>query len=66
MGGGIYDKFSFGQCVYRSDIIRFLETRDYLDHILELRMKHEYDPGIPVDRQRVCPARPGRYLLAGV
>jgi hypothetical protein len=62
---GIYDKLSFGQCIYRSDIIRFLETRDYLDYILDMRMEHEYEPGPPVDKQRVCPATPRSILIAG-
>jgi hypothetical protein len=38
---GEYEKLSFGQPVYRSDIIRFLETRDYIDYIIELHMVHE-------------------------
>lgn len=39
---GEYDKLSFGQPVYRSDIIHFLETRDYIDFIIDLHMAHEY------------------------
>ena len=38
---GEYEKLSFGQPVYRSDIIKFLETRDYIDHIIELHMVHD-------------------------
>jgi len=38
---GEYEKLSFGQPVFRSDIIRFLETRDYIDYIIELHMVHE-------------------------
>ena len=38
---GEYEKLSFGQPVYRSDIIRFLETRDYIDYIIELHMVHD-------------------------
>jgi hypothetical protein len=38
---GEYEKLSFGQPIYRSDIIRFLETRDYIDYIIELHMVHE-------------------------
>ncbi len=38
---GEFEKLSFGQAVYRSDIIRFLETRDYVDYIIELHMVHE-------------------------
>lgn len=38
---GEFEKLSFGQPVYRSDIIKFLETRDYLDYIIELHMAHD-------------------------
>ena len=38
---GDYYKLTFGQCVYRSDIIQFLETRDYMDFISELKMGKE-------------------------
>ncbi|MGZ8545137.1 MAG: hypothetical protein ACXWV0_07555, partial [Flavisolibacter sp.] len=38
---GEFEKLSFGQPVYRSDIIKFLETRDYVDHIIELHMAHD-------------------------
>ncbi len=62
---GQYDKLSFGQCVYRSDIVRFLETRDYLDYIIDLGMKHESEPGNPTDQQKVCPITPRSILIAG-
>ncbi|WP_138478537.1 hypothetical protein [Dyadobacter bucti] len=38
---GEHEKLSFGQPVYRSDIIRFLETLDYVDYIIELHMVHD-------------------------
>jgi hypothetical protein len=38
---GEFEKLSFGQPVYRSDIIKFLETRDYIDYIIELHMAHD-------------------------
>ncbi len=38
---GEFEKLSFGQAVYRSDIIKFLETRDYIDYIIELHMAHD-------------------------
>ena len=62
---GQYDKLTFGQCIYRTDIIRFLETRDYLDYIIELRMRHENTPGIPMDVLRICPLTPRSILIAG-
>lgn len=38
---GEHEKLSFGQPVYRSDIIRFLETLHYVDYIIELHMVHD-------------------------
>jgi hypothetical protein len=61
---GQYDKLTFGQCVSRSEIIRFLESRDYIDCILDLRMKHEF-PGSPEVIDKVCPKTPRSILIAG-
>lgn len=60
---GQYDKLSFGQCVSRSEIIRFLGTRDYIDYIVDLRMKHELDTEENTDK--VCPKTPRSILIAG-
>jgi hypothetical protein len=38
---GEFEKLSFGQPVYRSDIIKFLETREYVDYIIDLHMAHD-------------------------
>ena len=62
---GQYDKLTFGQCLYRSDVLRFLETRDYLDYLLDLRMKHEDDEEDIRDQARVCPLTPRSILIAG-
>lgn len=64
---GIYDKLTFGQCINRSDIIRFLESRDYIDYIIELKMRHEDDETntSPVDQAEVCPVTPRSILIAG-
>lgn len=62
---GQYEKLTFGQCIYRSDIVRFLETRDYLDYILELKMIHDRETGPPVDQQKVCPVTPRSIVIAG-
>ena len=61
---GDYYKLSFGQCVYRSDIIQFLETRDYMDFISELLMGRagETPDG---EAPKVCPATPRSILIAG-
>jgi hypothetical protein len=70
---GQYDKLTFGQCIYRSDIVRFLETRDYLDFILELIYWHETEvqpaKSKPEFEQKqllpVCPKTPRSILIAG-
>jgi hypothetical protein len=61
---GQYDKLSFGQCVSRSEIIRFLESQDYIDYIVDLKMKHEF-PGSPEVTVEVCPKTPRSILIAG-
>lgn len=61
---GQYDKLAFGQCVSRSELIRFLESRDYIDYVLDLRMKHEF-PGSPEVTDKVCPKTPRSILIAG-
>ncbi len=61
---GDYYKLTFGQCVYRSDIIQFLETRDYMDYISDLQMGREGSTPDPV-HPKVCPATPRSILIAG-
>ena len=61
---GDYYKLTFGQCVYRSDIIQFLETRDYMDFISELKMgKEGDDPSETLPK--ICPNTPRSILIAG-
>ncbi len=61
---GDYYKLTFGQCVYRSDIIRFLETRDYMDFIGDLKMGSE-KIALNDDLPRICPDTPRSILIAG-
>lgn len=60
---GKYDKLTFGQCVYRSDIIRLLETSGYVDFITELRMGRT--PTTLTEDARICPVTPRSILVAG-
>jgi hypothetical protein len=62
---GKYDKLSFGQCVYRSDVLRFLERTGYIDFVSELRMVHENDLSAPIDRESICPVSPRSILIGG-
>lgn len=63
---GEYDKLSFGQCINRSDIVQFLETRDYIDYILELAMANN-TANLPTAKNsiQVCPQTPRSILIAG-
>lgn len=65
---GQYDKLSFGQCLDQSDIIGFLETRDYLDYIVDLKMQHEEEDSDirSTAQKRVCPITPRSVLIAGI
>ena len=63
---GMYDKLRFGQCVNKSDVVEFLETREYVDYITKLQMLGEFDAGPPSESTtEVCPRTPRSILLAG-
>jgi hypothetical protein len=66
---GEFYKLTFGQCVNRSDIVQFLETRDYMDFILELNMRHETTEKFPAREEdipvHICPKTPRSILIAG-
>jgi hypothetical protein len=61
---GKYDKLTFGECVYRSDIIRFLENTDYVDFITDFAMsKATNSPDSSLSK--ICPDTPRSILIAG-
>ena len=61
---GKYDKLTFGQCVYRSDIISFLENTDYVDFVTDFGMsKQTNSPNSSL--AKVCPDTPRSILIAG-
>ncbi len=63
---GKYDKLTFGQCIYRSDIIRLLETSDYVDFISDFRMGKAKGIDSPdANKTKVCPDTPRSILIAG-
>jgi hypothetical protein len=67
---GEYEKLRFGQCINRSDVIQFLESRQYLDHIIDLKMALKQAPAadfstLPADMFEVCPLTPRSILIAG-
>lgn len=59
---GDMDRFEFGQPLYRSDVIRFLESLYYIDYLLDLEMAHE---GIPTPVDVLEPLTPRSILIAG-
>ncbi|MFT3910808.1 MAG: hypothetical protein QM737_15430 [Ferruginibacter sp.] len=62
---GEFDKLRFGQCINRSDLLRFIEGLEYLDYIIELKMMHETDAVMDGVNQQVCPKTPRSILFAG-
>lgn len=64
---GEFEKLDFGQCVNRSDVVRFIEGRDYVDYIIDLKMMFEEDcsPGKVESQYEVCPLTPRSILVAG-
>jgi len=42
-----------------------LETKDYVDFILDIKMLHENDTGVPEDIPGICPRTPRSILIAG-
>jgi hypothetical protein len=67
---GQYEKLTFGQCVSRSEVVRFLETRDYVDYIIELLMRHNDDNWPDKTKEEelikpICPKTPRSILIAG-
>jgi len=53
--------------VNRSDVIRFLETRDYLDYVLDWKWRHEEDEVVlvPSDQAEIFPMTPRSILIGG-
>ncbi len=65
---GEFDKLDFGQCINRSDIIRFIETRDYVDYIICFKMIFEKVCGQGKEEiyDEVCPLTPRSILVGGI
>lgn len=62
---GNMDRFAFGQPLYRSDVIKFLEGLPYVDYLLDLIMVHHGDP-LPLDVPESLEAlTPRSILVAG-
>lgn len=59
---GDYEKLSFGQPVSQSDMIRFIESLDYIDYIIDLKMAHESDN---IKQKDIMPLTARSILIAG-
>jgi hypothetical protein len=63
---GIFDKLRFGQCVNKSDLVYFLETREYVDYITRMSIQSEFDKKtFSESTTEICPLTPRSILLAG-
>lgn len=63
---GSYSKLSFGQPIQRSDIIHFIERRNYIDFIVDLKLRHESDAAWPAETPvAILPHTPRSILFAG-
>jgi len=61
--GNLHD-IAFGRSLNHSNIIGFLESRDYLDYILDIQMAWEDDAPNPTARE-ILPRTPRSILIAG-
>ena len=62
---GLYDKLTFGQPVYRSDVVGFIESLYYVDYIMNLQMLSEFETAPPVNPHLVIYGRTPRSILIG-
>jgi hypothetical protein len=62
---GQYDKLTFGQPVYRSDVVGFIESLYYIDYIMELEMFGEFEKVAPATPHLAIYGRTPRSILIG-
>jgi hypothetical protein len=62
---GNMERFVFGQPLFRSDVIRFLEGLSYIDYLLDLEMVHHGDPLPTIIPDDLEPLTPRSILVAG-
>lgn len=65
---GELEKLRFGQCVNRSDLVRFIEALDYVDYIICLKMKLDDNcvpDGLLQIEDQICPLTPRSILIGG-
>ncbi len=59
---GDYEKLSFGQPVSQSDMVHFIESLDYIDYIIDLKMAHEMDN---IRKKNIKPVTARSILIGG-
>ena len=63
---GNFDKLRFGECINKSNVVQFLETREYVDYITKMEMQNDYYGSGPSENlAQICPHTPRSILLAG-
>ncbi len=62
---GRMEDFQFAQRIYLSAIVSFIESRDYIDYIFELRMSRDGEPMADTAPAYIDPLTPRSILVAG-
>ena len=63
---GFFEKLRFGQCVNKSDVVQFIETRDYVDYITSMQLQDDFYGAETTEALlEICPHTPRSILLAG-
>jgi hypothetical protein len=62
---GQYSKLTFGQPVYRSDVVGFIESLYYIDYIIKFQMLYEDETTLPLHPHLVIYGKTPRSILIG-
>jgi hypothetical protein len=62
---GQYDKLTFGQPVYRADVVGFIEGLYYIDYIMDLQLFSEFETAPPLNPHLVIYGKTPRSILIG-
>jgi hypothetical protein len=62
---GQYDKLTFGQPIYRANVVGFIEELYYVDYIMDLQLFSEFEAAPPLIPHLVIYGRTPRSILIG-
>jgi hypothetical protein len=62
---GQYDKLTFGQPVYRANVVGFIESLYYIDYIMDLQLFSEFETAPPLIPHLVIYGKTPRSILIG-